>query len=90
MVEYFDLARVNPDGQTLRVKMLSLSGGMTVVAVWMVLRVQLLRIPEARLYRGLIFDGNRLTAQRQYKGDDEFSHGVALPCVMGLAVHLVS
>ena len=64
MGENFDLARVNPDGQTLRVKILSLSGGMTVVAVWMALRVQLLQIPETRLYRGPVFGGNRLTAHR--------------------------
>ena len=71
VVKYFDLARVDPAGQTLRVKMLSFGHGMTVVAVWMELQIWLLRILETRLYRRPVFGGNRLIAHYHDQGEDE-------------------
>ena len=44
MVEYFDCARVDPAGQTLRVKMLSFCDVVAMVTVGVVLLVQPLRV----------------------------------------------
>ena len=88
MVEDFDLARVDPDGQTLRVKMRSFVV-MSVVGGVVVLAVEPLGVPEASVDAAPVFRGDRLTAQRYDQGEDEFCHGVALPCVMVSAVHLM-
>ena len=55
MVEDFDLARVDPAGQTLRVKMLSFGYGMTMVAVGMVLAVEPLCVTETGVDAAPVF-----------------------------------
>ena len=53
-----------------------------------VLAVEPLGVPETGVDAAPVFRGDRLTAQRCDQGEDEFCHGVALPCVMVFAVHL--
>ena len=72
MVEDFDLARVNPDGQTLRVKMLSFVV-MSVVGV-VLLAVEPLCVPKTGVDAAPVFCGDRLTAQRYHEGKDELCH----------------
>ena len=74
MVEDFDSARVNPDRDALRVDALVLI--MVTVVNVVVLLVQLLCVPEARLDGGPVFYGDRLAAHRDYEGEDEFGHFV--------------
>ena len=62
MVEDFDGARVNPYWDALRVDALVLI--MVAVVDVVVLLVQLLCVPEARLDGGPVFDRDRLTAHR--------------------------
>ena len=72
MVEYFDLARVDPAGQTLRVDALVL-WVVSVVGV-VVLTVEPLGVPEAGVDAAPVFRGDRLTAQGYDQGEDELVH----------------
>ena len=77
MVEDFDFRRVNPDWDALRVDAL-VAFVMLVVGV-VVLLVQLLCVPKARLDGGPVFDRDRLCPHRHDQGEDELAHSVLSP-----------
>ena len=74
MVEDFDFRRVNPDWDALRVDAL-VAFVVSVVGV-VVLLVQLLCVPEARLDGGPVFDRDRLCPHRHDQGEDQLGHDV--------------
>ena len=78
MVEDFDSARVNPDRDALRVDAL-VAFVVSVIDV-VVLLVQLLCVPEARLDGGPVFNRYRLCPHRGDECEDELGHRVLSSC----------